>query len=146
MDHERGLLHVKAQLPFTTPSVLIVEKDRPPLKSPKTASVKPNLEVQLSPHTLRSDISVPIIAAAASGQSSQKKSSRNIRRARAKARTAPPRPPTVFWRPLKEWGVSAAGYSVGYEGSWPVYQNVPSRYQYQRDTMRKGVLSIGGRW
>lgn len=126
---------------------MVVDMEKPAPNPPKIASANPSLEVLPSPHTLRSDLSVPVVAVTAEAeQSPQKRSSRNIRRARAKARTAPSRPPAVFWRPLKEWGVRAAGYSMNYEGSWPVYQNDPARYQYQRDTMRKGVFSTGRRW
>lgn len=143
-DHDRGLIHVKANIPSAAPPVIVVDQNKPTPKPPKIAFAKPSLEVRPSPHTLRSDISVPKVAVtAAPGQTPRQKSTRHIRRARANARAAPPRPPAVFWRPLKEWGVKAAGYSVGYEGSWPVYQNDPARYQYQRDTMRKGVFPTG---
>ncbi|KAH9838314.1 uncharacterized protein C8Q71DRAFT_856279 [Rhodofomes roseus] len=135
----RGAIHVTCELPSPSSPVIVVEQSKPTPQRPKIVNSKPSLEIRPSPHTLRPNIHVPVVAVTAVPEDSKSKSSRNIRRARAKAHTTPPRPPATFWRPLREWGVKAAGYSVGYEGSWPVYENDQSRYKYQRDTMRKGV-------
>ncbi|KZT73048.1 hypothetical protein DAEQUDRAFT_504228 [Daedalea quercina L-15889] len=136
----KGLVRARSDLSACPPSVMVVERSKPTPTQPKVSSLRPSLGVQPSPHTFRPEIQVPVVAVTAIlEESKQKKTSRNIRRARAKARAAQPRPPAVFWRPLKEWGVRSAGYSVGYEGSWPVFRHDPSRYRYQRDTMRKGV-------
>ncbi|KZT03854.1 uncharacterized protein LAESUDRAFT_787000 [Laetiporus sulphureus 93-53] len=59
------------------------------------------------------------------------------RRRRKASRAFEPQPHAMFWRPLRERGVKAAGHVMGYGSSWSVYKDDSLRYQYQTDTLRK---------
>ncbi|PCH42217.1 hypothetical protein WOLCODRAFT_73360 [Wolfiporia cocos MD-104 SS10] len=128
-----------ADLPTPHPPLLITEFAKPPPEPPTFAKCPPHTVP--SPHYLSiADIQCPIIDMAPSPSNSSHASALTKKRRRRNPRKAHERPPPAFWRPLREWGSKAAGYAMGYGGSWPVYKDDPLRYRYQRDTMRKGVI------
>ncbi|KAI0925832.1 hypothetical protein AcV5_008458 [Taiwanofungus camphoratus] len=136
---DNKVLHVKADLPAQEPAIMVVERLRPIRKPPKLSLSAPASAVRPSPHNLApSVINYPIVDMTAEAPADVPESRRKRRR---KRRTIRPRPTATFWRPLREWGIKAAGYAMGYEGSWPVLKDDPLRHTYQRDTMRKGFFA-----
>ncbi|KZT07762.1 uncharacterized protein LAESUDRAFT_758326 [Laetiporus sulphureus 93-53] len=139
---DKKILHVQAKLPSPHPQMFLAEIPKDPPEPPKITSLKPGSEVLPSPHNPSyNDISCTVVSVIPTASVYALKDTHQKRRRRKHSRASEPRPPAMFWRPLLEWGAKAAGYAMGYGGSWPVYKDDPLRYQYHRDTMRKGVVA-----
>ncbi|GBE87938.1 hypothetical protein SCP_1201640 [Sparassis crispa] len=133
-DHKK-VIHVQAQLATPEPIMMVVEREKPPPRKPKLALSLPPADFQPSPHSLPAQgVLCPVVDVTTPGLPEPKR-----KRCR-KPHVPRPRPPAMFWRPFHGMGGKSAGYAMGYEGSWPVHENDPRCYTYQRDTMRRGSL------
>lgn len=133
---DNNIVHIDATLPLPEAGVMIVERPKPAIKPLRRVARAPSAQARPSPHELKYEtIHCPIVNSKPSETTSRK-----VKKRRKASHPTPPRPPAMFWRPLRGWGPKVTGYAMGYEGSWAVFEDDPQRYHYQRDTMRKGIL------
>ncbi|KAI0067334.1 hypothetical protein BV25DRAFT_1091381 [Artomyces pyxidatus] len=131
------VMHVRSDLHTPLPRLLVVEQPKAPLPARQVShTVKPG--ALPSPHELRLKRDIYPVVSVEMSQGKEQRTRRKRRRQNSNAR-----PQATFWQPLRALGGKSSGYAMGYEGSWPVDEEMHSWPRcYVRDRMKKAELAI----
>ncbi|KAG5635969.1 hypothetical protein H0H81_009538 [Sphagnurus paluster] len=141
----RRLVSATATLPTSSPALMIIEHDKPSrsTRPPVPESYLRHHPYHNGPIGLTSTsyrARCPVIPASFDTLNKSVMSTKRKRKRGKMARIE--RPPPAFWRPNPAVGGKSLGYAMGFPCSVEVLLNGSDESsQYQRDTMRKCVLS-----